>query len=351
MSIFGAIRNSLLAALAVPALAGCSLIMSGMSQDVTFASEPPGATFTVAGETHTTPVTLTVPKEDYLLVFSKPGYRESTFELKRQMSNWFYASLVAGVMASAVDVVTGSWKIFQTTDVQVTLEPDPESSEEIPVRIVSDPPGAEILVAGTLHGVTPGNLKLVWKKSELEKKVTLRLARYREVTVPLRPPMATLRTTLEPEPMTVKVYVTSRPAGAEVRIGDRAAGRTPVTAEVVWLPNDAPKPVRVVRDGYHPATLELKSESQKELAVDLSEVVVEEPLPLKLAPPGIDVEVDGAAQAPGVSELRLRWSESIRRHSLKFSAPGYVSKTLEVTRESGKAPLEVRLVPLLPRVP
>src|SRR5258706_14556611 len=84
------------------ALSGCTLVMQGTSQSVTFTSEPPGATFSVAGLTATTPATLELPKDDYQIAFRRAGYEEASVDLKRKMSNWFIGSLVMGVIASSI---------------------------------------------------------------------------------------------------------------------------------------------------------------------------------------------------------------------------------------------------------
>ena len=83
-----ATSSKVLAAAIVAALSGCTLVVQGTSQSVTFTSEPPGATFTVAGQTATTPATLELPKDDYQIQFKRPGYEEASVDLKRKMSNW-----------------------------------------------------------------------------------------------------------------------------------------------------------------------------------------------------------------------------------------------------------------------
>ena len=79
--MFASTSSRALALALLVALPGCSLVAQGTSQEVSFNSEPEGATFTVAGQTATTPKTLTVPKDDYTIIFQKDGFKESEYEL------------------------------------------------------------------------------------------------------------------------------------------------------------------------------------------------------------------------------------------------------------------------------
>src|SRR5687767_7672850 len=111
------------------ALSGCTLVMQGTSQDVTFTSEPPGATVSVAGQTGVTPVKLTLPKEDHLVEVRRDGYRETQVALTRHVSPWFYGSCVMGVLAAGTDILAGSWKEFDLTEIAVVLEALPGTIE------------------------------------------------------------------------------------------------------------------------------------------------------------------------------------------------------------------------------
>src|SRR4029077_15368560 len=95
--------------LLVGTLCGCTLVVQGTHQPVTFTSEPTGASFTVAGQTATTPATLDLPKDDYQISFSYPGYEDASVDLRRKISNWFIGSVAMGVIASTIDLATGAW--------------------------------------------------------------------------------------------------------------------------------------------------------------------------------------------------------------------------------------------------
>lgn len=329
------------------ALTGCTLIVQGTSQEVKFTSEPPGAEFIVAGQKGTTPVTLTLPKEDYRITFRRPGFRDGAFELKRSMSPYFVGSLLMGIIASTIDLATGAWQEFDTTEVHVALEALPGEVEQLKVSVTSDPAGAEILVGEVVYGRAPKDLFLPWLPEEREKKVTFRLDRHLSKTLALGRADRDLRGVLDPEPSMLAVGFVSKPEGAEVRVAGQLVGKTPVSSNVVWLPKEPPKPVEFTLPGHLPEKMELKSD-QAELSVELKEVVVTVPLSLKVVPAGAKVSVDGKPVADLSKPVPLTWSLSVAKHTVTVSQPGYASKTVEVKWADAAQPLEIRLIPSLP---
>lgn len=333
------------------ALTGCGLVMQGTSQEVSFVTEPPGATFSVGGRSSTTPDTFEVPLEDYTIVFRRAGYKDETFELKRQTNSYFYWSLLMGGIAAAVDILTGAWQEFQTQLVTVKLEPLADTPHEIPVKVDSDPPGADVYTGETLHGKTPASLRLVWMTREQQKEITFRLSGYKALTLPLTRLQGELSGRLVLEEVPVKVYVTSNPRGGAVRVDGRLAGETPLEVEVLWRLKDPPKRVEIAKEGYRSVRVDLRGPADRNLHGDLAEVVEELPLRLKVVPAGADVEVDGAAVVPDAAGVPLRWSVTQKNHTVRISHPGFGSKTVDVTRAQAERPLEIRLAPLLPKAP
>lgn len=329
------------------AFTGCTLIVQGTTQEVTFTSEPVGAEFTVAGQKATTPATLTIPKDDYRIVFFRPGFRETSVDLKRNVSGWFVGSLLMGLIASTIDLATGAWREFETTEVHVVLEALPGGAESLKVSVSSDPPGAEILVGEAVYGRTPKDVFLPWLPEDREKKVTFRLERYETKTLALGRGDRELRGVLEAEPVTVAVRFVSKPAGAEVFVAGGLVGKTPVSANVTWRPKDEPKEVRVELAGHQPEKRSLGAE-EREVSVELKELVETIPLALKLVPAGAKVSVDGKPVADATKPVPLAWSLSVSKHTLTVSQPGYATRTVEVRRPDAAGPLEVRLVPSLP---
>jgi hypothetical protein len=332
------------------ALAGCTLIVQGKTQTVNFTSEPPGATFTVAGQTATTPASLELPKDDYQIAFRHPGYEDASVELHRRMSAWFVGSIVMGVIASTIDLATGAWREFDSTDVKVTLQPLPDTVLELPVTLSSDPPGADIVIDNRSYGATPRELRLTWQPKESEKAITFRLAGHAQKTAALLRSEKTLAATLEALPVPVTVTFASTPPGAELRLDGRSQGRTPVPVELTWKAGDKPRSAEWTLDGYKPEKREVTKDT-RELSVTLQELVEEIVLLLKIEPAGSKVVVDGVALPDGTKQVTLPWSLTKIKHTVTLSQPGYSTRTVEVKRAAAAAPLEIRLAPALPGNP
>lgn len=338
--------SRLLALVALATLGGCSLISQGTSQEVSFESEPPGATFTVAGKTSTTPDKFDVPKDDYIIVFQREGYKDVEFDLRRKLNPWFYGSIAMGLVAATIDLATGAWKEFDTTDVKVVLDPLPGRIQELPVSVTSAPPGADILIGKVSYGKTPREFPLPWRTDEREKTIELRLAGYEPASAALLRTEKSLHRTLVALPLPVTHQITSKPDKAEVRVDGRPVGRTPIPVDQLWKAGDKPRVVEVALEGYKTEKREITRDT-KELTVELQEVVEEIVLPLKIEPAGAKVVVDGVPQPEGAKTVKLAWSLSKTKHTLVLSQPGYATKTVEVKRADAARPLEVRLAPAL----
>lgn len=336
--------------LLLAALSGCTLVVQGTHQPVKFSSEPPGATFTVAGKTATTPVTLDLPKDDYKIAFKYPGYEDSSVELKRGISNWFIGSVVMGVIASTIDIASGGWKEFDSTDIKVTLQALPDTIVELPVAVSSEPPGADIVIDSRSYGSTPRELRLSWAPNTPEKEVTFQLTGYAPKKVALLRAETTLIAVLEALPVPVTVKVETKPPGAELRIDGKPQGKTPIPVDLIWKKDDKPRSAEFSLDGYQPVKREITRET-KTLIVELQEAVEEIVLPLKIEPAGSKVVVDGVPLPDGAKQVKLAWSLSKSKHTVTLSQPGYTGKTVEVKRADAAKPLDVRLIPALPGNP
>lgn len=336
--------------LAVWGMSGCTLLMQGTFQDVSFTSDPPGAAFTVAGQTAVTPASLEIPKEDCTIVFTRLGFHDASIELHCRTSPYFYGSVLMGVIAAVVDIATGAWKEFESTEVHVVMQPLPGTVQEIRVKITSEPSQAKVLLQGAEYGFTPAELNLGWLPLESQKEITLVLARHLPKTVVLKRDQACLHAILDPELEIVAVRFESIPPGAEIRIDGRSWGKTPLTVNVEWRPGATSKTVELIHDGYRPEKRPLER-TQTELTLTLEEIVEEIPITVSVDPPGSGIEVDGVAAGVSPAKIPLRWSVSRTLHTLTLSHPGYRSKTVEVRRADTFSPLEIHLTPSLPRNP
>jgi hypothetical protein len=339
-------RNKIFSPMILILLGGCSLILQGTSQEVTFTSEPEGAVFTVGGQTAVTPAKLDLPKGPYEITFEKQGYEKKTLRLDTRTSLWFYVDFGVSVVAVAVDVLTGAWRTFEVTELNAVLLALPDTPEDRQALLTSMPSDAEVLVDGAVRGRTPLSATLGWIPVEKEKSVTFRHAEFQDLTLVLIRDREVLHADLEPIPVRVRVAFRSAPPGAEAFLEGKSVGRTPVSLEVEWLPATPPKRVEMELEGYERTTGQLKPRDPG-ISLELKEQVEEIALGLKANPPGSLVQVDGGAQRAAGNEITLSWSPSGREHVLVFTHPGYRSKSVKVVREANKTPLEVRLIPLI----
>jgi hypothetical protein len=93
-------------ALALTPLFGCATLIHGSKQTIHVETDPSGATVTVLGERHTSPVDLVLPRrtEDAEVVIEKEGYVSKKIALTRGTSKntWLnFLGLPAGAVAGA----------------------------------------------------------------------------------------------------------------------------------------------------------------------------------------------------------------------------------------------------------
>lgn len=329
------------------ALGGCTLIMQGTSQDVTFRSTPEGASFRWRDAEYATPVTLALPKEEQRFVFTKEGYHPQEVALRLRTSSYFYWGLLMGVISSAIDVITGAWKEFESGEVHVELKARPAHRSPVAVRIVSEPEGADVAIDGTPYGRAPLEVLLEWS-GEAPKSVTFRRAGYKTEGALLAKEVRELSFTMA---KLVPTTFDSAPARAEVWVDGELAGLTPCERAIPWRSGDKPRSVEFRLAEHHVAKLELQP-FQGGLRAALTEVIEEIPLRVEAHPAGASIDVDGRIdEAVAPATIRLRWSASMSVHQLRISHPGYEPHDLQITRDQARQPVRVRLVPLPPRSP
>jgi hypothetical protein len=343
-------RNSLAALLAL-SLTSCALIRSGTSQVVEFTSEPDGATFVALGKQHTTPVELELPKDDYKFVFTKEGYEDKEVLLTRQVNGYFIWSVLLGLVASSIDILTGAWKEFVTTKVHAVLVEKPEVPVPVPTVITSEPPGAEVSIDGATVGRTTLRLTLKWWRADGDKTLTFRLSEYKTRTVKLPRLEPALHVALEEDPVTASVIVRSVPADAEVWLGGRRLEKKGGAIDLVWRPRQRSQIVELKLDGYAPQKVEVARGVREVDAGALAELEQQVTFAVKVSPAEAQVEVDGARVAVKDGRLTLPWRSSRASAVLRVSHPGFVAEDVTVTRESAATPVEVRLKAFLPKSP
>ena len=108
-------------------VSGCATIVSGTDQEVTFNSEPEGATVSVTGKVlGKTPVTIRLDKEkNQILTFEKEGYKTYTTQMSTTMDGWFWGNIViGGFFGSTTDGASGAINEYSPDQYFVTLSPN-----------------------------------------------------------------------------------------------------------------------------------------------------------------------------------------------------------------------------------
>ena len=82
--------TGLVAVVFILTVTGCASIISGTDQQLTFTSEPEGATVIVSGKTFgKTPITIDIDRgENQSLTFEKEGYKSYTTQLSTSMNRF-----------------------------------------------------------------------------------------------------------------------------------------------------------------------------------------------------------------------------------------------------------------------
>jgi len=106
----------------------CATVITGKAQQVTFESEPEGATVAISGRTiGKTPLTAMIKKEiSQTVSFEMDGYKTQTRQLETVTEGWFWGNIVGvyfGPFSSTVDYVDRAMYHYSPSQYYVTLVP------------------------------------------------------------------------------------------------------------------------------------------------------------------------------------------------------------------------------------
>lgn len=113
---------------------GCSTIISGAKQQMSFQSSPEGATVTVNGRIlGKTPLSFQLDKkQNQTATFDLDGYKPITMELSTRLDSWFWGNIViGGVLGSTTDGVTGAVHEYSPSQYIVNMVPLKTSRLEV----------------------------------------------------------------------------------------------------------------------------------------------------------------------------------------------------------------------------
>ena len=109
----------------IASLYGCASIISGTSQEVTFNSEPAGATIIIGGKVvGQTPTTIHLDKiKNQQVLVKKAGYRTMQGSLKTSVDPWFFGNvIIGGFFGSTTDGATGAMHQYSPDHYMILLE-------------------------------------------------------------------------------------------------------------------------------------------------------------------------------------------------------------------------------------
>jgi formylglycine-generating enzyme required for sulfatase activity len=196
------------------------------------------------------------------------------------------------------------------------------------VRIASEPPGATVRVDGEPIGVTPFDTELLQGTHSLE----LTLEKHKPVSLQQRV-MAGVDLILDAvrlQPLDGRLALSSDPAAASVSVDGVFRGTTPVT---LTLSADVEHEFRLSKPGYQHFDTQLTLAADEEKALNARLQPEYGIVFVTARPADASLRVDGREVGQATQRLRL----TTRSHSLEFSKPGYVSKTVRVTPRVGSS--------------
>ena len=111
-------------------LTSCATIFTGSTDDISFRSDPPGATIYIEGlEQGTTPATVTVKRPGFgetEVVLELDGYEDKVFTLQSEFNAVSILNF-AGLVGWAIDIATGAVKKYNPKGYRLDLEPESSS--------------------------------------------------------------------------------------------------------------------------------------------------------------------------------------------------------------------------------
>jgi hypothetical protein len=124
----------------------CALIFQGTTEEISVASDPPGATVTLNdGETKVTPFSMTAPREkDLQLHFTKPGYQSADLADNSRVEGGLLLifEVIPLMIPWSIDAAEGAGFAHQQTTVTAHLEPESGAGGDVPTKTAAPSPAA-----------------------------------------------------------------------------------------------------------------------------------------------------------------------------------------------------------------
>jgi len=194
------------------------------------------------------------------------------------------------------------------------------------VEISSEPPGADIFAGERRIGTTPTTVELMEGTHQVSV-VREGFAAW-DGSVVARPNVDQVLPLIRLEPANAKLLVNSVPRSANVTVGGRYRGQTPIT---LALSPGIDYEIGLSKAGYGSTSrkVRLQAAASESITVDLSARTGT--VAVNVQPADATVYVDGRAQSQGSATLRL----SSEPHRLEVRKSGYESWTRTITPRPG----------------
>lgn len=116
---------AVLVCICVAGLISCATLFANKTPDVQMRSDPDGAQVYVNGDPMgKTPVKLPLAaNKTYTIEFRKDGYQTKVYHLNNHVGGgWIVLDILGGFWPIVIDLATGSWYEFDSTDVKASLD-------------------------------------------------------------------------------------------------------------------------------------------------------------------------------------------------------------------------------------
>lgn len=103
---------------------GCAMLVNGSMQQISFSSNPAGATVRVDGQTGITPTSLYLRRDrSYAVSMEKEGYRTAVANIERGWSPWFCGScIILWGPFELLSLMNGSAYVLGPSQIALDLE-------------------------------------------------------------------------------------------------------------------------------------------------------------------------------------------------------------------------------------
>ncbi len=211
------------------------------------------------------------------------------------------------------------------------------------VRLDATPNGAEVIIDGQPAGRTPLSTELKSGRHRLEVRAPGYQTWRTELEVAAGQPVDLTAIRLHPAP--ARVRLRSIPSGANVMVGKRFAGATPL---VLSLEPGRRHTIRLSKAGFEKAERTLKATRGEEKTLTVKLAARRGVVQLAVSPPDAELFVDGKPAGKVTDRIRLAAGKhrlEIRRQGyVPFETtvevrPGYPRKVEAILKKRGQAPM------------